>query len=119
MATVRFSQSIATGASFSPNLSPYDRLGGGGGRVRVRATLSLTGTGTIAVGDILETLFVGSEMIENRAPIATERAAGSGPDNFTPGVEALGAPSDPIALTYTNTNANARIVTGIVEIDNA
>jgi hypothetical protein len=34
-------------------------------------------------------------------------------------VSALGAPGDPIALTFTNISAGARSVRGIVEIENA
>lgn len=115
MPTVRFNQSITTGASFAPNLAPYDRLGGQGGRVRVRAVVDSAGV----VGDIVETLFVGSELIENRGALPLERAAGAGPDEFTPGVVALGAPADSIALTFTNVSAGTRSVRGLVEIDNA
>lgn len=115
MPAVRFVQSIAAGASFTPNLSPYDRFGGNGGAVKVRAVIDSAGT----AGDIVETLFVGSEMIENRGALSLERAAGAGVDDFTPSVKALGAAADAIALTYTNVSAGARTVKGIAEIQNA
>jgi hypothetical protein len=115
MPVVRFSQSIAAGATFSPNLSPYDRFGGGGGKIRLQSTVQSTGVQT----DVLETVFVGSELVENRGPMAVERVAGAGPDAFTPITEAYGAPGDPIVLTYQNTNVAARSVTGILYIDNA
>lgn len=115
MPAVRFVQSIAAGASFVPNLSPYDRFGGGGGGVRVRAVIDSAG----AAGDIVETLFVGSELVENRGALGLERAAGAGVDDFTPSVKALGAAADAIALTFTNVSAGARTVKGVVEVENA
>lgn len=115
MATVRFNQSIAAGASFVPTLDPYDRLGGGGGAVRVRAVIDSAGT----VGDIVETLFIGSELVENRGALPLERAAGAGPDEFTAATGGPGAPGDKIALSFTNVSGVARSVRGIVEIMNA
>ena len=65
MPVVRFTQSIAAGATFSPNLSPYDRFGGGGGKMRLQSTVQSTGV----QADVLETVFVGSELVENRGRI--------------------------------------------------
>lgn len=115
MPVYRGVQSIAAGATFVVPLSPNDRFGGRGGKVRIRAALVTGG----AAGDILQTVFVGNEMLENRGAVALESAANRGVDNFTPALEAVGLPADPISVQYLNTNAAARSVAFFVEIDNA
>lgn len=115
MPVYRGVQLITTGATFTPNLSPNDRFGGRGGRVRIRCALVTGG----AAGDILQTVFVGNEMVENRGSVALESAANRGVDNFTPALEAVGLPADPIAVQYLNTNAASRSVAFFIEIENA
>jgi hypothetical protein len=114
MPVVRFSQSVLAGATFIPNLSPYDRFGGNGGSMRVQAT----GPFGAAIGAFVESLYIGGELIEDQGPLTIERVLNNGPDAFTPSVGGPGAPADAIALRYRNTTAGALIVAGIVQIDN-
>jgi len=106
---------LAAGASNTPDLGVYDRMGGNGGRVRVRAVIDSAGVS----GDIVHTLFVGSEMVENRGGLGLERSAGAGVDDFTPSTGSLGAPGDKIASTFTNISAASRTVRFIIEVENA
>lgn len=115
MPVYRGVQSIAPGAVFTPNLSPNDRFGGRGGKVRIRSALVTGG----AAGDILQTVFVGNEMLEQRGAVALESAANRGVDNFTPALEGVGLAADPISVQYLNTNAAARSIAFFIEIDNA
>ena len=104
---------IAAGAEFRPDFRPNDRFGPRGGTVRIRAVLVTGG----AVGDILETLFVGNTMAENRNRIPLERAANAGVDNFVPAKEAPGLPFEVVDLRFQNTNAAGRSVSYFVEIE--
>jgi hypothetical protein len=106
-------QSIAAGTEFRPDFRPNDRFGPRGGTVRIRAVIVTGG----AVGDILETLFVGNTMVMNRNPIPLERAANAGVDNFVPAKEAPGLAHEVVDLRYFNTNAAARSVSYFVEIE--
>ena len=104
---------LAAGATFKPDLKPNDRFGPRGGRVRVRAKNKTTANVTI-----LETLFVGNELVENRA-LVPDDATGI-VDNFTPAVEAIGGPGDVIDVTYTNSGtAAAALANWVIEIENA
>lgn len=115
MPVYRGTQQIAAGAVFKPDLRPNDRFGGNGGTVRVRSVVITGG----AAGDILETIFIGNEMIENRGAPSLEPAANRGVDNFTPAIEAVGVGADMIDIAYQNTNAAARSVGYVIEIMNA
>jgi hypothetical protein len=115
MPTYRGTQSIAAGAIFRPDLRPNDRFGGHGGKARVRAVVVTGG----AAGDILETIFIGNEMVESRGAPSLEPAANRGVDNFTPAIEAVGGPADVIDVQYLNTNAAARSIAFVIEIENA
>lgn len=115
MIAARGNTALAAGASVTPDLGVYDRFGGGGGKLAVRAVVDSAGVS----GDIVETIFVGSEMVESRGGLALERAAGAGPDNFTPAVTAFGAPGDKISVTFANVSAGARSVRFLIEVDNA
>lgn len=115
MIAARGNVSLAAGASNTPDLGVYDRFGGGGGKLAVRAVIDSGGV----TGDIVETIFVGSEMVESRGGLALERAAGAGPDNFTVVVPAYGAPGDKIAVTFANVSAATRSVRFLIEVDNA
>lgn len=103
---------LAAGATFKPDLKPYDRFGPRGGHVRVRAKFI-----TLANVSIAETLFVGSELVEPRSVISSD-ATGQ-VDNFTPAVEAIGGPTDVIDLAYTNLGTVAGTLAYVVEIENA
>jgi hypothetical protein len=108
-------QSIAAGATFVPDLRPNDRFGRNGGKVRIRSVVVTGG----AAGDILETVFIGNEMVESAQALALESAANRGVDNFIPALEEVGLPADVINVQYRNTNAAARSVSFIIEIQNA
>lgn len=104
---------LAAGASFKPDLKPNDRFGPRGGRVRVRAKQINTPNVTI-----VETIFVGNELIEQRGQIAGDTVGIV--DNFTPAVEAIGGPGDVIDVTFTNIGSAATVLsTWVVEIENA
>jgi hypothetical protein len=107
---------LAVGATNKPDLKPNDRFGPRGGHVRIRAKQNNTTAGfTIA-----ETVFIGNEMVENRAQITSD-AAGQ-VDNFTPALEAVGGPGDVIDITYTNigtATAATASINFVVEIENA
>lgn len=106
-------QSIAAGAELRPDLRPNDRFGPRGGTVRLRSVLVTGG----AVGDILQTVFVGNTMVENRNKIPLERAANAGIDNFVPFKEAAGLPFEVVDVRFLNTNAAARSVSYLIEIE--
>jgi|SRR6267142_3676828 len=108
-------QAILTGATFKPDLKPNDRFGRNGGKVRVRAVV-VTGGGA---GDILESIFIGNEMVESEQALALESAANRGVDNFIPAVEEVGLAADVIEVRFRNTNAATRSVSYIIEVQNA
>lgn len=103
--------SVAAGATFTVPLSPNDRFGGRGGTVRVRSVATTGATSGLA----RRTLFVGNELIESNNGVLLKAA---GVDNFTPAVTALGAPADPIRLTFFVPGAGAIVVDYVVEIEN-
>jgi len=104
---------LAAGASFKPDLKPNDRFGPRGGHVRIRAKQI-----TLANALGAETLFVGNEMIENRAQIPGDTTGQV--DNFTPAIEAIGGPGDVVDVTYTNTGTVAiGTLNYVIEIENA
>lgn len=114
MATVfQGTQQIAAGGEFRPDLRPNDRFGPRGGATRIRSVLVTGG----AVGDILQTVFVGNTMVENRNAIPLERAANAGIDNFVPAKEAGGMPFEVVDVRFLNTNAAARSVSYFIEIE--
>lgn len=104
---------LAVGATSKPDLRPNDRFGPRGGHVRIRAK-SLTAAGAFAA----ETVFIGNEMVENRAQIP-DAAAPAIVDNFTPALEAVGGPGDVIDVTYTNIGTAAVTLSYVIEIENA
>lgn len=104
---------LAAGATFKPDLKPNDRFGPRGGHVRVRAKQINTANVTI-----VETIFIGNELIENRAQITADTVGQV--DNFTPAVEGVGGPGDVIDVTYTNIGSAATVLANwVVEIENA
>src|SRR5258706_12381195 len=105
-------QSIAAGATFKPDLKPNDRFGRNGGKVRVRGVVVTGG----AAGDILESIFIGNEMVESEQMIALESAANRGVDNFIPAVEEVGLAADVVEVRFRNTSAAARSVSYITDI---
>lgn len=115
MATTVFQDTVAilTGVEFRPDFRPNDRFGARGGSVRIRAVVVTGG----AVGDILETVFIGNTMVENRNRIPLERAANAGIDNFTPAKEATGLPHEVVDVRFQNTNAATRSVSYFIEIE--
>lgn len=110
-------QSIAAGATFVPDLRPNDRFGRNGGKVRVRAVG--VPLGTYGNGDVLETIFIGNEMVESAGAILCEQVLNRGVDNFVPAVEEVGLPADVINVQFRNTNAAARSINYVIEIVNA
>lgn len=117
MPTYRGITTIAAGATFVPDLRPNDRFGRNGGKCRVRACGQPLGT--YANGDVLESIYIGNELVENQGPLLCESVLNRGVDNFTPSVEELGLPADVIAVQFRNTNVAARTVNWIIEIVNA
>jgi len=104
---------LAAGATFKPDLRPNDRFGPRGGHVRIRAKQI-----TLANALAAETVFIGNEMVENRAQIPGD--ASGQVDNFTPALEAVGGPGDVIDITYTNVGTVAiGTLNYVVEIENA
>jgi hypothetical protein len=104
---------LAAGATVKIDTKPNDRFGPRGGHVRIRA--KQINTANVA---IVETVFIGNELIENRALIAADTVGSV--DNFTPAVEGVGGPGDVIDVTYTNTGTAATVLmTWVVEIENA
>lgn len=113
LGTAAGATALAAGASFKPDLKPNDRFGPRGGHVRVRAkqinTLNVV---------VVETVFVGNEMIENRGNIASDTTGVV--DNFTPAIEAVGGPGDVVDVTFTNTGSAAVVTAAwVIEIENA
>ena len=108
---------ILTGATFVPDLRPNDRFGRNGGKVRIRAVG--TPVGTFAIGDVLETVFIGNEMVESQQAVAIESALNRGVDNFVPALEEIGVAADVINIQWRNTNVAARTVNYIIEVVNA
>lgn len=105
--------SIAAGATLRPDFRPNDRFGPRGGTVRLRSVVITGG----AVGDLLQSLYVGNTLVENDNAIPLERAANAGIDNFVPAKEAAGLPHEVVDLRIRNTNAAARSVSYFVEIE--
>lgn len=104
---------IAAGAEFRPDFRPNDRFGPRGGAVRIRSVLITGG----AVGDLLQTVFIGNTMFENRNRIPLERAANAGIDMFIPPKESGGLPFEVIDVRFQNTNAAPRSVSYFIEIE--
>lgn len=103
---VRKSVSVPANSTVTADLTPYAFMPGGGGVLRVAATVAAAGA-----GDVTASLQVGTERPANGILLGVERTIGGGPDGETPVFEALGAPSDPNLLEFTNTNVAARVVT--------
>ena len=104
---------LAAGASFKPDLKPNDRFGPRGGHVRLRSKNKTT-----ANVALVETLFVGNEMIENRGTVMDD--ANGTVDNFTPAIEAVGGPGDVVDVAFFNVGTAAvALANWVVEIENA
>jgi hypothetical protein len=69
--------------------------------MKVRATVPLAAANLVA-----ETIFIGSELIEQNGPVSAERGVGFGPDNFTPPIGGVGGPGDPININYRATGGS-------------
>jgi hypothetical protein len=113
MPAVRWSLIVPANGIASPDLRPYDRFGGRGGAMKVRSSVAVAGAGAVS-----ETIFVGSELVEQNGIVGVERAVGAGPDNFTPAIGGVGGPGDPINITY-RAVAGPFTVTGFMDIENA
>jgi hypothetical protein len=103
--------SIAAAATFTVPLSPNDRFGGRGGRVRVRSVATSGATS----GLVRRTIFVGNELVEPDSGVLLKA---TGVDNFTPAQENIGAPADPVKVSFKNTSAGVIVVDYFVEIEN-
>lgn len=103
--------SVGANSSVEANLSPYNTMPGQGGQIAVAATVPAAGA-----GEITAKLQVGTEVPAAKILLPVEKLAGAGPDSETPTFSAVGAPSDPNILEFTNKSAGAIIVSFDVAI---
>lgn len=110
MPTFRYSQSIATGATFDPLVNWQYRYLPWPAQVTVLA--QSTGVG------MLNTLTSGSETIVEESPCQAGGTAGNTPSALnTPPDMWQAAAGDLLKLNYRNTNAAAQTVDGVIEVE--
>lgn len=114
MSLIKRAVVVPANGTATADLRPYDRFGGRGGAVRFRSTVIAA-----AVDAITETIYIGSELVEEQSLVGIESAAGRGPDQFSLPVEGAGSAGDPITVTYRNLTGTQRTVTLVMEIINA
>ncbi len=98
MSLLRRDLTVATGTSVDANLNPFQRFPGRGGRVSVQATCVVADLGRHSY-----TLLVGSDIVAQDVQLGVESIPGSGPITESQSSSGVGAPGDPITLTFTAT----------------
>lgn len=112
MPTVKRQVTVPANGTIAADLRPYDRFGGRGGACKVRSTVPVA-----AANVVFETIYVGSELVQDQGVVPVERAVGSGPDNFSTSSGGLGAAGDPINVNY-RAVGGPFVVTMIMDIEN-
>jgi len=112
MPTVKRQTIVPANGAIAVDLRPYDRFGGRGGACKVRSTCAVAGANAVT-----ETIFIGSELVEEAGVVPTESAVGRGPDNFVAGSGGLGTAGDPININLRAVGGPFTITT-IMDIEN-